>query len=130
MSLSRRLASQSTIIFGARLAGAGVVFLVQALIARVWGAELLGEYVIAIASVNLIAVVMPLGFHTVGSYFAADYKARGERKQLTQFMIRAYGHVLGTFALLLMAGYPMLVATGQTGSPLGQHFAPLVLIAF
>jgi len=130
MSLSRRLASQSTIIFGARLAGAGVVFLVQALIARVWGAELLGEYVIAIASVNLIAVVMPLGFHTVGSYFAADYKARGERKQLTQFMIRAYGHVLGTFALLLMAGYPLLVATGQTGSPLGQHFAPLALIAF
>ena len=31
MSLHRRLASQSSVIFGARLAGAGLVFLVQAL---------------------------------------------------------------------------------------------------
>src|SRR5690606_8970316 len=64
MSLVRRLASQSSLIFGARLAGAGLVFLVQALIARLWGAGVLGEYLIVIAVVNLIAVVMPLGFHT------------------------------------------------------------------
>ncbi|MDB5527777.1 MAG: hypothetical protein JWR51_880 [Devosia sp.] len=129
MSLQRRLASQSTMIFGARLGGSGLVFLTQALIARFWGAELLGEYLLVTATVNLIAVVMPLGFHTVGAYFAADYRARGEKRQLTQFMIRAYGHVLGTFALLLVAGYPLLSLLGQTDSALGQHFAPLVLLA-
>ena len=37
MSLHRRLASQSTIIFAARLGGAGLIFLVQAFIARLWG---------------------------------------------------------------------------------------------
>ena len=130
MGLQRRLASQSTIIFGARIGGSGLVFLTQALIARFWGADLLGEYLLVTATVNLIAVVMPLGFHTVGAYFAADYRARGERRQLTQFVIRAYGHVLGTFALLLLAGYPLLMLSGQTGSILGQHFAPLALLAF
>ncbi|MDB5588684.1 MAG: hypothetical protein JWP26_3654 [Devosia sp.] len=129
MSLQRRLASQSTMIFGARLGGSGLVFLTQALIARFWGAELLGEYLLVTATVNLIAVVMPLGFHTVGAYFAADYRARGEKRQLTQFMTRAYGHVLGTFALLLVAGYPLLSLLGQTDSALGQHFAPLVVLA-
>ena len=77
MSLQRRLASQSTMIFGARIGGSGLVFLTQALIARFWGAELLGEYLLVTATVNLIAVVMPLGFHTVGAFFAADYRARG-----------------------------------------------------
>ncbi len=43
MSLHRRLASQSTIIFGARLVGAGLIFLVQALIARFWGAGAAGR---------------------------------------------------------------------------------------
>jgi len=129
MSLQRRLASQSTMIFGARLGGSGLVFLTQALIARFWGPELLGEYLLVTATVNLIAVVMPLGFHTVGAYFAADYRARGEKRQLTQFMTRAYGHVLGAFALLLLAGYPLLSLLGQTQSALGQHFAPLVLLA-
>jgi len=125
----RRLASQSTIIFGARLFGAGIVFIVQALIARLWGADLLGEYLLVTATVNLIAVVMPLGFHTVGAYFAADYRARGEKRQLSRFMLRAYGHVLLTFILLILAGYPVLAAIGQTGAPLGQHFAPLALLA-
>lgn len=129
MSLSRRLASQSTIIFGARLLGAGIVFIVQALIARLWGADILGEYVLVTATINLIAVVMPLGFHTVGAYFAADYRARGERRQLGRFMLRAYGHVALTFTLLIVAGYPVVVALGQMGSPLGQHFVPISLLA-
>lgn len=129
MSLHRRLASQSTIIFGARLGGAGLVFLVQALIARIWGAELLGEYLIVIATVNLIAVVMPLGFHTVGTYFAAEYRARGERRQLIAFMTRSYGHVVGALLLVLLLGPPVLAMLGQGGSVLGQHFIPVVLLA-
>lgn len=129
MSLQRRLASQSTIIFAGRIGGSGLVFLTQALMARFWGADLLGEFLLVTASVNLIAVVMPLGFHTVGAYFAADYRARGEKRQLSQFMVRAYGHVLGTFVLLLLAGYPLLSFLGQTDSALGRHFAPLALLA-
>lgn len=130
MSLSRRLASQSTVIFGARLAGAGLIFLVQALIARIWGAELLGEYLLVIATVNLIAVVMPLGFHTVGTYFAAEYRARGERRQFVTFMIRAYGHVAAVLALVLLLGQPGLALLGQGGSVFAQHLAPVALLSF
>ena len=130
MSIHRRLASQSTIIFGARLGGAGLIFLVQALIARMWGPELLGEYLVIIATVNLIAVVMPLGFHTVGTYFAAEYRARGERKQFIAFITRAYGHVVGALLLLLLAGPIVLGMTGQADSLLAQHFVPIALLAF
>ena len=130
MSLHRRLASQSGIIFGARLAGAGLIFLVQALIARIWGPELLGEYLIVIATVNLIAVVMPLGFHTVGTYFAAEYRAKGDRHQFIRFMTRSYGHVLFTLALVLLGGPLLLTLLGQGESVLAQHFVPVTLFAF
>ncbi|WP_137152454.1 polysaccharide biosynthesis C-terminal domain-containing protein [Devosia sp. FKR38] len=130
MSIQRRLASQSSMIFAARLGGAGLVFLVQALIARIWGPELLGEYLLVIATVNLVAVVMPLGFQTVGTYFAAEYRARGERQQLTVFLIRAYAHVLATTVLLLLAGPSVIVLLGLTETALAQHFVPVVLLAF
>ncbi|MHA6690142.1 lipopolysaccharide biosynthesis protein [Devosia sp. A449] len=130
MSLHRRLASQSGIIFGARLAGAGLIFLVQALIARLWGPELLGEYLIVIAAVNLIAVAMPLGFHTVGTYFAAEYRARGQRRQFIVFLSHSYGHVVGALALLLLLGRPVLGWIGQGSSVLADHFVPVVLLAF
>jgi O-antigen/teichoic acid export membrane protein len=130
MSLHRRLASQSTLIFGARLGGAGLIFLVQALIARIWGPELLGEYLIVIATVNLIAVVMPLGFHTIGTYFAAEYRARGERRQFVQFMTRAYGHVVGALVLVVLLGPMLIDALGQRDTPLGHNFVQIVLLAF
>ena len=53
MSLARRLASQSTIIFGGRLFGAGLVFLVQAFIAQVWGAALLAVGIGVYAAMRL-----------------------------------------------------------------------------
>ena len=130
MSIHRRLASQSTIIFGARLCGAGLVFLAQALIARIWGPELLGEYLVVIATVNLIAVAMPLGFHTVGTYFAAEYRARGERRHFIRFLSRAYGHVVGMLVLALLAGPPMLGVVGQGDSILAHHLVPVALLAF
>jgi O-antigen/teichoic acid export membrane protein len=118
------------VIFGARLAGAGLVFLVQALIARMWGPQLLGEYMVIIASVNLIAVAMPLGFHTVGTYFAAEYRAHGARRQLGVFLVRCYGHVTGALALLLIFGPLVLEAVGQGEGTVAAHFVPVALLAF
>lgn len=129
MSLGARLASQSTIIFGGRIFGAGLVFIVQALIARFWGAGILGEYLLIIATVNLIAVVMPLGFHTVGTYFAAEYGARGDRRQLIAFLRRSYGHVFGVLALVLLAGPAILDLAGYGDSTVARHFIPVVLLA-
>lgn len=129
MSLLRRLLSQSSIIFGARLFGAALIFVAQALIARLWGADLLGEFLIVVASVNLISVVMPLGFHTIGTYFAAEYRARRDRRQLAAFLARAYLHVGLTFALVVLAGPWLLQSAGQGGSTVARHFLPVALLA-
>ena len=129
MSLHRRLASQSTIIFGARLGGAGLIFIAQALIARVWGAQLLGEYLVVMATVNLVAMTMPLGFSTVGTYFTAEYRARGERRQLWVFVAQAYGHVLAALALLLLAGPFVLNLLGVGDGAVARHFIPMALMA-
>ncbi|KQT44794.1 hypothetical protein ASG47_15285 [Devosia sp. Leaf420] len=128
MSLARRLASQSSVIFAARIFGAGFIFATQALIARLWGAQLLGEFLLTVASVNLVAVVMPLGFHTVGTYFAAEYRARGSRQQLLAFLARAYGHVLLTFVGLIIAGPMLLDLIGQGQGTLALHFVPFALL--
>ena len=129
MSLARRLASQSTIIFGGRLFGAGLIFLVQAFIAQVWGAAILGDYLIVIATVNLIAVAMPLGFQTIGTYFAAEYRARGDRRQLIAFLSRAYGHVLAVFLAVILVGPLLMGWLGLSGHVVAMHFVPVALLA-
>jgi len=129
MSLRQRLVSQSSVIFGARLFGAGVIFLAQAAIARFWGADILGEYLLIIATVNIVAVVMPLGFETIGTYFAAEYRSKGEGQLLRGFMRRAYGHVAVTSLVLLVAGYPLARLLGEPGRVLVAHWLPACLMA-
>ncbi|UXN72392.1 hypothetical protein N8D56_13695 [Devosia sp. A8/3-2] len=89
-----------------------------------------GDFLIITASCNLIAVAMPLGFHTIGAYFAAEYRARSERKQLGVFMLHAYGHILVALVLLLVAGQFVLGSVGQGGSIVAQHYVPVILLAF
>ncbi|VAW20086.1 hypothetical protein MNBD_ALPHA12-1922 [hydrothermal vent metagenome] len=104
MSIKSRLFSQSTIIFAVRVFGAAIIVLAQAGIARLWGGAVLGQYLLVIAVVNLVAMFMPLGFHTIGSYFAAEYRAKGRRSLLWRFLLRAYSHVaLATIGVLALA---------------------------
>jgi O-antigen/teichoic acid export membrane protein len=129
MGLRQRLLSQSSIIFGARMFGAGLIFLAQAAIARFWGAEVLGEYLLIIAVVNIVAVVMPLGFETIGTYFAAEYRAKGQGQSLDGFMSRAYGHVLICGALITTCGYPLAGLFGEPGRVLAEHWLAACLMA-
>jgi hypothetical protein len=66
------------------------MFLVQAAIARWWGSDVLAEYLLLISAANIAAMVMPLGFQTIGSYFAVDYAAHGRLADLMRFVRRAY----------------------------------------
>ncbi len=129
MDLRQRLLSQSTAIFGARIFGAGLIFLAQAAIARFWGAHILGEYLLVIAAVNIVAVVMPLGFETIGTYFAAEYRAKGQGQLLEGFMSRAYGHVLICGALLTTCCYPLTFLIGEPGRVLADHWLAACLMA-
>jgi O-antigen/teichoic acid export membrane protein len=129
MSLRQRLLSQSTVIFGARLFGAGLTFLVQVAIARYISGQALGDYILIMAAVNIVAVVMPLGFETIGTYFAAEYRARGEGRLLRGFMLRAYGHTALTGVLLLAVGYPIAGLFGEPGRALAEHWLPAAVLA-
>lgn len=130
MSLFRRLVSQSAVIFGGRLFGAGLTFLVQAGIARFWGPSLLGEYLILVASTNLIAMVMPLGFQMVGAYFTSEYRAKGDGGSQRSFLKRAYGHIVVTALLLGFAAWPFLGLIGEPGEVLAHHWIPTIFLTF
>jgi O-antigen/teichoic acid export membrane protein len=129
MSLRQRLLSQSTVIFGARLFGAGLTFLVQVAIARFLGSQALGEYILVMASVNIIAVVMPLGFEATGTYFAAEYRAKGEGRLLRGFMLRAYSHIALTGGLIIVIGQPVARLFGEAGTAIASHWTPAAVLA-
>ncbi|MCZ4271071.1 lipopolysaccharide biosynthesis protein [Maritalea porphyrae] len=129
MKLRQQLASKSAILFAVRIAGAGTIFLAQAGIARLWGSAQLGEYLIAIATINLLAIVLPLGMQTVGSYFAAEYAAKGDGRGLRAFTKLAYGLILFPgIALAYLAGLiaPLI---GETGTHLADLWFPISLMA-
>lgn len=128
MSLRRKLASQSALIFGMRIFGAGLGFLGQALMARVFGSAVLGEYLLFAASLNVLAMIMPLGFQTVGTYFAADYLARSQGGHLRRFALRSYLHI-GLSALVLFGlGSLIIGGLGAPGAVLGRHWLPAAAI--
>lgn len=129
MTLRRKLASQSAVILAARVFGSGAIFVLQALMARMWGSDLLGEYLLLIAAINLIAMVMPLGFATVGTYFTSRYIAQGQGRQLRAFMVRAYAHIGLVCATLLVLGYPATRFLGEAGAVLAQVFVPSIILA-
>ncbi len=128
MNLRRKLASQSAIIFAVRLIGAGLIFLAQAAIARAWGTPVLGEYLLVIATVNLVAMVIPLGFHTIGTYFTAEYRARGEGRRLRRFITRAYGQGLMASVLIFSAGWLALPLLGTAGKVVSAFWLQIAVL--
>jgi O-antigen/teichoic acid export membrane protein len=130
MGLRRQMLSQSGIIFVARMFGAGLIFLCQAAITRIWGAPALGDYLLIIATTNIVSVILPLGFETIGTYFAAEYRVKGEGRLLRGFMLRAYGHVVALMALLVIGGQIVAQQLGAPGQVLLAHWWPLSIMIF
>lgn len=130
MGERRQLASKSALIFAVRIGGAGVIFLAQAMIARLWGAAQLGEYLLAIAAANLMAIALPLGFQTVGSYFAAEYKAKNDGTTLSRFAVLAYGMaIFPGLALLYIVGQ-LIHLIGPAGTLLQSIWPTIAMMAF
>lgn len=129
MSLGRRLASQSALIFSIRIGGAGLVFLAQAAIARAWGAAVLGDYLLAASAANILGAVMPLGFQTIAPYFAAEYRAQQDGKSLRRFMARAYGHVVAFALALVLAGLAAARMLDGLAPVLAAYWPQVLLLA-
>ena len=129
MKLPSKLASRSAVIFLARILGAGMMFVGQAAIARFWGQAILGEYLVVIAAANLMAAFMPLGFQTIGTYFAAEYRARGQGNLIRRFSVMAFGQWAAMTVLLAVFGLTALKLFGPTGDVVATHFLAVVIIA-
>lgn len=128
MSIAGRLASKSVMIFALRIFGAGFIFLVQAAISRVWGAQSLGDFLLVIAAANLIAVMLPLGFQTVSTYFSAEYGSRGEGNHLRRFVGRAYIQMALMGVAILALGWPLTFVLGEAGAHLRPIWVQTALI--
>lgn len=74
-------------------------------------------------------MLMPLGFANISTYFAAEYRSKGEGWLLRSFMFRTYGHIGVTAILLLVAGYPLASLFGEPGKVLIEHWLPACLMA-
>lgn len=129
MSLRRTLLSQSALVFGVRIAGAGLVFVVQAMMARLWGPEVLGQYLVAIAAANLLAICLPLGFQTIGTLFAAEYAAKADGQSLRRFILSAYGHIIFPGLIILGLGGWLVPLLGEAGQRLAELWLPIALLA-
>lgn len=129
MSRQSRLLSQSSILFVARMLGAGLIFLVQAGIARAFGSEVLAEYLVLIAMVNVAAMIMPMGFQTIGGYFAAEYRATGDKLILRQFLKRAYLHVIVIFGAGALLATAINFVSPQFMSPDHSKWIPFSILA-
>jgi O-antigen/teichoic acid export membrane protein len=117
---------RSGLMFCVRLGGAGIIFLVQAAIARAWGSEVLADYMVLIAVVNIAGMIMPLGFQTIGSYFAVEYRAAGRKADLLKFVRRAYAQIGISAVLMAVAAW----AVQQWTSWLSGNMAGLVIPGF
>lgn len=129
MSSANRLAAKSMLIFGLRMFGAGFVIVVQAAISRVWGAGALADFLLVTAAANLLAVMMPLGFQTVATYFSAEYGSRSEGRHLRWFVRRAYGQMALVGLAILLFGWPITLVMGEAGVHLQRLWGPTALIA-
>lgn len=116
-------------MFAGRLFGAGVMFAVQASIARLLGAESLGQYAVAVSTMNLVAVALPLGFPVVANYFAPEYVGRGQGAPLRRFIRQAtlQAVILGVGAYFL--GPLILPQLGTVARDLALHWQPVALTA-
>ncbi len=89
-----------------RLAGAGIAFGLQILLARLLGHAPYGVYILAFTSIATAAIILQLGFGTATLRFVPGYRAGGEW-ELLRGLLRESGRVVwcasGGVALLVIA---------------------------
>ena len=86
--------------FVVKITGAGVLFGLHVLLARLLGVSQYGIYVYAITWINILAILCLLGFHTSLVRFIAEYKAK-QQWGLLQGIIRRSTQAVLAFSILV-----------------------------
>ena len=106
-----QLLKRSTLLMVARIIGGGLAFAMNIMIARWFGADVLGQFALAMALASLLAVLLPAGMQSIAVLFVSRYVADDKLAHARGFVRSGYLHiVVVTTALagLLAAGAPLL----------------------
>jgi O-antigen/teichoic acid export membrane protein len=113
VSTGHRLFTTSALAFVFRLLGAAIMLGVQVVIARKLGGNQLGLYAVLLSVCNIIAVVLPTGFQTIASYFAASYAGAERGTALRHFIAQAFAQTLLSALVTFLLGAQIIAMTGH-----------------
>ena len=116
---ARQLFARFSVLTIARLVGAVAVFATNVIIARHFGGEALGLFALFVATVSVVAVILPAGFSAVGPILASEYAAKRQHGLLAGFVASARRMVCVTSGLLAAA---VLALVGFTPDLLEQDY--------
>ncbi len=86
-----------------RLAGLGLIFLLQVLLARLMGPSHYGDYTVIMTTLNLLLVLSVFGFDSSILRFLPGYISKGEFAEANGFVKFSY-RIIGFFALVCSIG--------------------------
>lgn len=131
-SLTEKLAVATGASLGVKLAGAGLGFLLQVVLARVLGADTFGQYVYVLAWINGLVAFAAVGFDTAVMRFAAVLRAQrrwGALRGLIRRSVQVTGGVASAAGLMLAGGASALFLLGWVDPTMHAAFwiaAPLM----
>ena len=98
-----RLLGNFATLTGGRLLGGVATFLASLLIARQFGAEILGGFSVLLALTGITSVFASGGFSAIASIYTAKYMANDNLQSLKGFFLAGRGHiVLGAIAIVVV----------------------------
>ncbi len=81
-----RLLKTSTLLVGARFAGASLAFITQVALARLLGAEALGTFYLALSFAGVLAILGGLGYPAITARFVSQYRTQDKQHALRAFV--------------------------------------------
>lgn len=113
---------------GARVAGAGLGFLSQILLARVLQASGYGVYIYALTWINLVAIGGAMGFTTASVRFVSEYRGQGKWKLFRGYLSYSRSTVLKASAFLAVAALGVALFLKQLGY--ASHISTFAIACF
>jgi O-antigen/teichoic acid export membrane protein len=90
----------SLLLLMVRVGGAGVGVLLQVMIARYYGADILGNYFFAFGLAAVLSIILTAGFPWIVAPVVASSEADGNPGLLRAFLRTAHRHLIATSALI------------------------------
>ncbi|QPC43194.1 oligosaccharide flippase family protein [Kaustia mangrovi] len=109
-----RLFTFSAMLVAARIAGAGLTFLTQIMIARWLGADTLGTYAIAMSFAGVLTIFAVTGFPSIAMRYLSAYRVEGRDDLIAGFLKASRRQLLIGACALIALSWAALALFGGT----------------